>query len=120
MASDKLHSREQTDAETYALGLLAEECGEVVQLVGKALRFGIDTPGRLGADGRVTHETPRSLLLSEVGDLLAAIDFAVAHDLLDLLSIEQARTRKSRRLLNPAALDNLGQPLAPQPVGVSA
>ena len=117
MTTDKLSSRNQlpTEAETYALGLLAEEAGEVLQLVGKALRFGVDTPGRLGPDGKVTGETPRTLLPAEVGDLLAAVAFAIGHDLLDGREVYEAKKRKLAKLLNPRAVDNLGRPLAPQP-----
>ncbi len=117
MASDKLSSRNQpaSEAEIYALGLLAEECGEVLQLVGKSLRFGIDTPGRLGPDGKVNGETPRTLLPAEVGDLLAAVAFAIGHGLLDGREVYEAKTRKLNKLLNPRAIDNLGRPLAPQP-----
>lgn len=102
--------------ETYVLGLLAEEAGEVLQWVGKSLRFGYDTPGRKDASGAVTGETPRDLLPGEIGDILAAIDFAVAHGLLDRSAIEAARTAKLAKLLNPAARDNLGRQLAPQPL----
>lgn len=108
-------SDQTTEAENYALGLIAEEAGEVLQLVGKSLRFGIDTPGRLGADGQVNGETPRTLLPAEVGDLLAAISFAIEHDLLDGQKVYEAKSRKLNKLLNPRAVDNLGRPLAPQP-----
>ena len=104
-----------TFAETYALGLLAEECGEVLQFVGKSLRFGIDTPGRLGPDGKVNGETPRTPFPAEVGDLLAAIAFAIDHDLFDAQAVYEAKARKLAKLRNPRSLDNLGRPLAPQP-----
>lgn len=100
--------------EQYVMGLLTEEAGEILQWLGKSFRFGIDTPGRLGTDGKVTGETPRTLLPDELGDMLAAIDFAVAHGMFDYSAIEAARTRKLAKLLNPDARDNLGRPLAPQ------
>ena len=105
------------DARTqaYVFGLLAEEAGEVLQLVGKALRFGLDTPGRLGPDGDVLPDTPRTLLPCELGDLLAAVEFAIHHELVDGEAVHAAYLRKLARLLDPAALDNLGRPLAPQP-----
>jgi hypothetical protein len=106
--------------ERYILGLLAEEAGEVLQWAGKSLRFGFDTPGRKDAAGNVTGETPRTLMPPELGDFLAAIDFAAAHGFIDKAAVEDARARKLAKLLNPASLDNLGRPLAPQPLGASA
>lgn len=103
------------DPETYVLGLLAEEAGEILQWIGKALRFGIDTPGRLGTDGKVTGETPRTLMPAELGDMLAAIEFACLHDVVDRGAIDRARDAKLAKLCNPEARDNLGRQLAPQP-----
>lgn len=40
------------DATQYALGLLTEEAGEVLQTIGKALRFGLDSPGPNGRTAR--------------------------------------------------------------------
>lgn len=109
-----------TNEERYALGLMVEEMGETLQLVGKALRFGLDTPGRIGADGQVDMSlTPRTLLPIETGDVLAAIDFAFAHRVMDEDSTEKAHCRKINKLLDPAALDNLGKQLAPQPKRVA-
>jgi len=101
-------------SEGYCLGLLAEESGEVQQLVGKAFRFGLDTPGRLGADGKVTGETPRTLLHAEMEDLQAAILFAIHHGLVSGEAVAAACDAKLTRLLDPASRDNLGRRLAPQ------
>lgn len=103
------------DPVLYALGLLAEEAGEIVQLVGKALRFGLDTPGIKEPNGTISPDTPRSRLPAEIGDLFAAAVFACAHGLLDGAAIDQAKESKLSRLLDPAARDNLGRQLAPQP-----
>lgn len=101
--------------ETYALGLIAEEAGEVLQLVGKALRFGLDTPGVKDGNGTVLPDTPRSRLPAELGDLLAAIEFAIRHGMVDGGEVSAAYLRKLAKLLDPDARDNLGRPLAPQP-----
>ncbi len=66
----------QSDAQTYACGLLVEECGEILQLIGKAIRFGIDTPGPDGTSAR-------QRLNAECGDVLAAIDYGVAAGVID-------------------------------------
>jgi len=103
-------------AETYCLGLIVEEKDEVGQLIGKAIRFGLDTPGVKRLDGTVDMEqTPRTMLAVELGDLLAAIDFARDHGLFDRSAIAAAHERKYRKLRDATALDNLGRPLAPQP-----
>lgn len=103
--------------ETYCLGLLTEECGEVQQWVGKALRFGIDTPGKLGEDGTPTGGTARTYLPSELGDMKAAIEFACLHGVVARCEVEAAFERKIAKLTNPDAKDNLGRQLAPQPFG---
>ncbi|MDR6953850.1 NTP pyrophosphatase (non-canonical NTP hydrolase) [Ancylobacter sp. 3268] len=108
------------EAERYCLGLLAEEAGEIVQLVGKAMRFGTDTPGRLNAAGEVSGETPRTLLPAELGDMLAAVSFAIRHGIVQSEAIETAQVRKLAKLLDPDAKDNLGRPLAPQPALTAA
>lgn len=107
-------------AETYGIGLLVEEFGEVLQHLGKALRFGMDTPGRRVsvdrlAAGAVDGETPRTLLPAELGDVLAAIEFVARHRLVDGGKIVAAGDRKLAKLLDPRSRDNLGRPLAPQP-----
>jgi hypothetical protein len=103
--------REQRLPTTYALALLAEEAAEVTQQAMKWLRFGPDTPGWVNNKGL----TPRQLINEEVGDLIAAMEFAELHGLLDDHAISLAADRKLAKLLNPAILDNLGRPLAPQP-----
>ena len=104
------------ETEAYCLGLLTEEAGEVLQLVGKALRFGIDTPGVKRLDGTVDYAlTSRSMLPVELGDLLAGIDFAIAHGVIDAAALAEQRRRKFAKLTDPTVMDNLGRPLAPQP-----
>jgi hypothetical protein len=63
-------------AQDYAMALLVEECGKILQLFGKAGRFGIDTPGPDGTSAR--HR-----LNAECGDILASVDYAIATNLLD-------------------------------------
>jgi NTP pyrophosphatase (non-canonical NTP hydrolase) len=55
---------------TSPLGMLArlvEECGEVMQAVGKGLRFG------MSSENPISKETARDQLLRELGDLEHAI-----------------------------------------------
>ncbi len=105
------------EAERYCLGLLVEEGGEADQLIGKALRFGFDTPGVKRLDGTIDMDaTPRTMLAIELGDKLAAIRFAEVHGIIDAEAVDAAASAKFAKLTDPLARDNLGRPLAPQPV----
>jgi hypothetical protein len=101
------------DAQEYALGLLNEETSEVGLMVGKAIRFGIDTPGPDAAP--YYGMTAREALNLEAGDVMAAIDYACTCGLLNAEVVTQQAGRKLRKLLNPEARDNLGRRLAPDP-----
>lgn len=96
-------------AQNYLLGLLAEECGEVCQFVGKALRFGLETSGEYHGETK----TSRELIELELGDVLAAIRFAAEHGLIDSRALHRAADAKYRKLTDPAAKNNMGRPLAP-------
>jgi hypothetical protein len=100
----------------YALGLLVEEMGEALQLIGKALRFGIDTPGVKRLDGTVDMEqTPRTMLPTELGDVAAATEYAAHCGLVSESEVASRAVSKLGKLLNPDARDNLGRRLAPAP-----
>lgn len=101
----------------YALGLLVEEMGECLQLIGKAMRFGIDTPGVKRLDGTIDEtKTARTMLPVELGDLTAGIDYAVKCGLIDTQAMLEARVTKRDKLLDPHARNNLGGRLAPDPL----
>jgi len=78
-----------TPAEAERLALLAEECGEVIQAIGKVLRHGYENSYDNG-------ETNRAALEREIGDVEAAIDMLI--DALDVntSTIEAAILRKKR------------------------
>lgn len=100
--------KRMTRKEEYAFALLGEEGGEVAQVTGKATRFGIDTP-RKSSEGR----TARDLMHEEVGDVLAAADYAVARGVLDRKTLEKRRRMKLKRLLDPKSKDSQGNRFAP-------
>lgn len=62
------HFNQLTPAEAERLALLAEECGEVIQVVGKILRHGYESRHPNGGP------TNRKLLEREIGDVFAAVD----------------------------------------------
>ena len=74
------------------LGILQEECAEVIQEVSKIRRFGLDT---LHYKTGVKHST---MLETEVGDVLALIDILVEQGVLDRDGLEVAAENKKLKL----------------------
>ncbi len=101
--------------ETYGLALLTEECGETLQLIGKAGRFGLDTPCvKDPLTGVVDMSvTPRTKLVEELGDLLAAIEYLSRRGVVDGDAVYLRYSAKLEKLLDPESRDNLGRQLAP-------
>lgn len=62
------HFNELTPAQAERLAILMEECGEVVQIIGKILRHGYDSCSPFGAN----PETNRQALVRELFDIKAA------------------------------------------------
>ena len=100
-----------TLSDLYALGLVAEEMGEVIQLIGKWLRFGPDHARRDG-------ESARTLMPTEMGDVVAAMDFACLDGIASFRDVIRRREAKKAKLLNPESRDDQGCRLAPEPRGV--
>jgi NTP pyrophosphatase (non-canonical NTP hydrolase) len=66
------------------LDLLQEECGEVVQMVSKCRRFGL--------------EEKRKDLVKELGDVSLLIQLLKAHELFTEEELHQAQVNKSQKL----------------------
>lgn len=64
------HFNRLSEAEAERLALLSEECGEVVQIVGKILRHGYESHNPFDPQKR----SNRSLLEKEIGDVCAAME----------------------------------------------
>ena len=75
-----------------ALGILQEECAEVIVEVSKCNRFGIDS---LHDKTGLTHNT---MLEMEVGDVLALIDVLIEQGVLDQHKLEIAKQNKIEKL----------------------
>lgn len=85
-----------TEAEIERLAMLAEEAGEIVQIVGKILRHGYDSrhPDDLsGPDNR-------EMLERELGDLAAVQELMSRDKDVSLLQIDDMRRRKLGRIYN--------------------
>ena len=100
-----------TDPEQYALGLMVEEMGETLKLIGKALRFGLDAQGPNTPEYR--GMTARQMLPCEVGDLHAAIRFAAMAGVVKMSLAKVAEEAKLAKLLDPLSRDANGNRLAP-------
>jgi NTP pyrophosphatase (non-canonical NTP hydrolase) len=75
-----------------ALGILQEECAEVIVEVSKIRRFGLDT---IHYKSGVKHST---MLEMEVGDVLAMVDILVEQGVLDRDGLKVAAENKKLKL----------------------
>ena len=77
-----------------ALGILQEECAEVIVEVSKCRRFGLSsTHYKTG----MMHD---KMLENEVGDVLAMVDILIDQGLLDLVGLATAKAAKKEKLKN--------------------
>jgi NTP pyrophosphatase (non-canonical NTP hydrolase) len=72
--------------------ILIEECSEVIQVVSKVKRFGIDS--EIG----VFDETNRDRLEQEIGDLLTMIDLLYVKGIINEKNVYEAQKRKISKL----------------------
>lgn len=86
------HFNRLSPAHAEALALIAEECAEVVQAIGKILRHG------LASEHPDSHITNYLTLQREVGDLLAALRVGEVQRLLDWEGVIHARDAKLLKL----------------------
>jgi NTP pyrophosphatase (non-canonical NTP hydrolase) len=77
----------------YELAVLSEECGEVIQIVGKTFRFGHDS-----YNPAAPTVTNLDLLHQEVGDVMGAARFATNRGLLDATKLEEQAKAKLDKL----------------------
>ena len=75
-----------------ALGILQEECGEVIVEVSKCRRFGMDS---LHYKTGIKHST---MLETEVGDVLALVDVLIEQGILDPATLDIAKEAKKEKL----------------------
>ena len=90
-AMDPEHFNKLTPAEAESLALLIEECGEVIQAVGKIQRHGYESYN----PDRPEKGSNRAQLEAELGDLRAAVVMMLeAGDVEDDLMEAHARAKK--------------------------
>ncbi len=74
------------------LNILQEECAELIQMVSKCRRFGIDQQ-HLKAD-----KPNRIKLTEEIGDVLAMINLCINHKIVDQTAVIVAQENKFNKL----------------------
>ena len=79
------------DAGLERLAILMEECGEVVQSVGKILRHGYEN------EWLTSHQLPsnRASLAVEIGQVLAAVDMMIYANDIDPVVIKRAQETRA-------------------------
>jgi NTP pyrophosphatase (non-canonical NTP hydrolase) len=82
-----------SSAEIERLAVLAEECGEVIHIVGKILRHGYESCNPVLSSG----ETNREYLHKELGDLINAINMMQKCDI-DLSTINELAKHKAGKI----------------------
>lgn len=82
-----------TPEETERLALLSEECGEVIQLVGKILRHGYESYHPNGE-----KDSNRIELTKELGDLCFIVHMMLWNKDIDKDNLKEFRDDKPRRL----------------------
>jgi NTP pyrophosphatase (non-canonical NTP hydrolase) len=78
-----------TSQQEEIIRIMQEEAAEVIQVVSKICRFGIDS---------YTGRSNRDQLAAEIGDIVAMIDLAVEHGIVDRNAIVAAAARKREKL----------------------
>ena len=88
------HFNGLTPAEAERLALLAEECGEIVQVIGKILRHGYESSHPDDA----TDTTNRTLLEKEIGDFECVLEMMSAAKDVKIYYIGYCMKTKQRKI----------------------
>ena len=74
------------------LNILQEECAEVIQMVSKCRRFGIDNI-------HIKSEMPnREKLTEEIGDMLAMVELLIEEGVITAEQLDDAKVAKIQKL----------------------
>ena len=92
--SSEQHFNGLTPEEAELLALLSEECGEVVQIIGKIQRHGLASYHPAHPNG----PNNRQMLNKELGDVAAAVALLNERFVVSNWMIQQARNEKLRAL----------------------
>jgi hypothetical protein len=84
-----------SDTELELLGILQEECAEVIQIISKIRRFGLQSYNPY-IEGANTNEV---LLMQELGDVLAIVGLLQDSGLLQQGALDEARLAKLHKVV---------------------
>jgi NTP pyrophosphatase (non-canonical NTP hydrolase) len=93
-----------TNAELERLAILAEECGEVVQIVGKIIRHGYESHNPFDESKTIN----RQLLEKELGDLEFIIWLMKKSDDVDSTNVITSEKQKRRKIKQYLHHNDLG------------
>jgi NTP pyrophosphatase (non-canonical NTP hydrolase) len=89
------HFNGLTPKEAELLALLSEECGELVQAIGKVLRHGFES---YHPECRGAQITNRENLVREMGDVSAAIELLIGQTKVNGVAVHRAMVSKLDRV----------------------
>jgi NTP pyrophosphatase (non-canonical NTP hydrolase) len=83
-----------TEYELELLGILQEECAEVIQIISKIRRFGLndfhpEDPNQVSNKAKLTQE---------IGDIVCVVELLMQRDLLEVVDVDLAAERKHEKL----------------------
>jgi len=84
--------KKMNNKEKEIMDILQEECAEVIQMISKCRRFGIDTVHLKAGQAN------RKCLTDEMGDLLAMIDLMIEHGVVTVEGLNAAKQEKFNKL----------------------
>lgn len=74
------------------LDILQEECAELIQIISKCKRFGIDT---IHLKANIPN---RQRLVEEIGDVICMLELLEEHNLIDPEQVKEAKLAKREKL----------------------
>jgi len=92
------HFNNLTPKQTELLGGTSEECGEVVQVIGKILRHGLDSRKPTNAEAL----TNRDNLTAELADIAAMTELLIENGVIDAANWKALKDKKRDRFMQYA------------------
>jgi NTP pyrophosphatase (non-canonical NTP hydrolase) len=89
----ELHFNKLSNAELERLAVLAEECGEVIQIVNKTIRHGFDN-----SHEKYGNKTCRELLEQEIADLFVIIELMLREEDINDDRVYSCKTLKKNKI----------------------
>lgn len=93
--TENQHFNGLTPKEAELLALMSEECGELIQAIGKILRHGFAS---VHPEGRDEGRSNRENLVREMGDVRAAIELFIGQDMVSGGDVHRAMVSKLDRV----------------------